>query len=183
MYIGKRLKELRQAREMTLVDLSAKSGVQIATLSRMENNKMTGTLESHINIAKALGVEVTQLYSDIIRVESKVDLQKDPSSSDVFVHSNKSSYQMLTTKVLSKQMMPILLTIEPDGQTTKEENKPGTEKFLYLLEGKVEVHVGKESYTLGKGNTLYFDASLSHFLINEGKTTVKLLCVATPPAL
>ena len=128
MYIGNRLKELRQAREMTLVDLSDKSGVQIATLSRMENNKMTGTLESHINIAKALGVEVTQLYSDIIRVESKVDLQKAPSSSDVFVHSNKSSYQMLTTNVLSKKMMPILLTIEPGGKTTTEENKPGTEK-------------------------------------------------------
>jgi len=183
MYIGKRLKELRQIREMTLMDLSAKSGVQIATLSRMENNKMTGTLESHIHIAKALGVEVTQLYSDIIKEESKVDLQKAPSASDVFVHSSKSSYQMLTTKVLSKHMMPILLTIEPGGQTAKEENKPGTEKFLYVLDGKLEVRIGKESFMLGKGNTLYFDASLSHTLINEGKTVATLVCVITPPAL
>ncbi|HLF17572.1 MAG TPA: XRE family transcriptional regulator [Candidatus Omnitrophota bacterium] len=183
MYIGKRMQELRKARDMTLSELSENSGVQIATLSRMENNKMTGTLESHMNIAKALGVDVTQLYSDIIRVESKVDIQKTPSSSDVFVHSDKSSYEMLTTKVLSKKMMPILLKLEPGGQTAPEENKLGTEKFIYTLEGKVEVTIGKDSYSLSKGNTLYFDASLKHFFVNEGKSTAKLVCVITPPAL
>ena len=183
MYIGKRLKELRKARDMTLVGLSEKSGVQIATLSRMENNKMTGTLESHMNIAQALGIDVTQLYSDIIRVESKVDLQKATSSSDVFVHSEKSSYEILTAKVLSKKMMPVLLTVEPGGSTAPEENKLGTEKFAYVLEGKVDVKISNDSYSLSKGTTLYFDASIKHYFINSAKTTVKLLIVTTPAAL
>ena len=67
MYIGKRLHELRRAKGMSLSQLSQRSGVQIATLSRIEHLKMTGTLQSHMNIARALGVNLGQLYKDIIR--------------------------------------------------------------------------------------------------------------------
>lgn len=183
MYIGNKIKELRKSQGMTLVELCEKSSVQVATLSRMENNKMTGTLESHMNIAKALGIDVTQLYSDIIKEESNIDIQTSPSSSEIFVHSDKSSYEMLTTKVLSKNMMPILLTIETGGETAPEENKTGTEKFIYVLEGKVDVTIGKEVFSLKKGNTLYFDAAMSHHFSNSAKHTGKLLSVITPPSL
>ena len=44
MLIGKRVKELRKARNMSLSELAKLSGVQIATLSRIENLKMIGTL-------------------------------------------------------------------------------------------------------------------------------------------
>ena len=90
MYIGKKVKELRKQKNLTLVQLSEQSGVQVATLSRMENEKMTGTLESHLAIASALGVDVTQLYSGLVETESRVDVQKGSSSQDVFVHSRQS---------------------------------------------------------------------------------------------
>lgn len=183
MYIGKRLKELRMARGMSLSALAEKSGVQIATLSRIEHLKMTGTLESHMRIAKALGIEITQLYAGIIRKEDKVDLRTSRSATDVFVHSDKSSYEILTANVLLKKMMPILLKIEPNGKTNKERNQAGTEKFIFVLDGKIEAGIGGESYVLSKHNTLYFDASLEHHLINKGKTTAKVLCVITPAAL
>ena len=148
MYIGKRLREIRQAQGMSLTTLAEKSGVQIATLSRMENLKMTGTLESHMNIAKALGVDVTQLYTAIIREESKAEAATTKSASDVFIHSDKSSYEILTSNVLGKRMMPILLKIEPDGQTNTEQNRPGSEKFIFVLEGKIEARVGDKTYPL-----------------------------------
>ena len=183
MYIGKRLKELRAARGMSLSGLAEKSGVQIATLSRIEHLKMTGTLESHMNIAKALDIDITQLYTGIIKEEDKVDLRTSKSATDVFVHSDKASYEILTAKVLSKKMMPILLKIEPNGKTNKELNQAGTEKFIFVLDGKIEVKIGKESYSLSKHNTLYFDAALEHYLINQGRITAKVLCVTTPVAL
>ena len=92
MYIGKKLKELRKSKGISLTELAQRSGVQIATLSRIEHMKMTGTIESHMNIAKALGVDITQLYTDIIQSEDKVELKTSKSTSDVFVHNNKSSY-------------------------------------------------------------------------------------------
>ena len=63
--IGDRIKELREEKNISLADLSKRSGVEIATLSRIENKKMVGTLESHARIAYSLDVELYQLYQDI----------------------------------------------------------------------------------------------------------------------
>lgn len=183
MYIGKTLKELRKAAGMSLTELADKSRVQIATLSRIEHMKMTGTLESHMNIARALGVDITRLYAGIVKQEDKVDMGTSQPRTDKFVHSDKSSYEILTSKVLSKKMMPILLKIEPAGKTQKEQNQPGAEKFVYVLDGKIEVHIEGKPYALSKGHTLYFDASVEHYFINNGKSTAKVLCIGTPVAL
>lgn len=183
MQIGKKIKELREGRKMSLTELSEKSTVQLATLSRMENLKMTGTLESHMKIAKALEVSLPQLYSDIIKEDKKVEIKTSQTPSDVFVHSKKSSYEILTAKVLSRKMMPILLKIDPGGETHREQNQAGCEKFIFVLEGKIEAKIAEESYTLSKNNTLYFDASLEHKFMNAGKALARVICVSTPVAL
>lgn len=185
MYIGKRVQELRKVKGMSLTELAEKSGIQIATLSRIEHMKMTGTLECHMNIARALGVDITQLYSAIIREETTASPQVKTAQSptDVFVHSDKSSYEILTSNVLAKRMMPILLKIEAGGQTNTEQNPPGSEKFVFVLEGKIEVHVREKSYALARHNTLYFDAGQEHRFVNAGNVTAKVICVGTPVAL
>ena len=67
MHVGEIIHKLRKSKKMTLLELSNTSGVALATLSRMENGKMTGTLESHMNICKALEVNLPDLYKDAIR--------------------------------------------------------------------------------------------------------------------
>ena len=183
MYIGKKIKELRKKRKLTLVELSQQSGVQVATLSRIENDKMTGSVESHMNISRALGVDITQLYSNIARGDKRVDLNDTSAGKDVFVHSKNSSSEMLTSGILSKQMMPVLTRIEAGGQTDREQNKIGTEKFLYVLEGSIEVTIGEDKYKLEKDAALYFDASLAHFLRNNGEKIARVIVVVTPVAL
>lgn len=183
MYIGKKMQSLRKAKKLTLTDLSQKSGIQLATLSRIENMKMVGTIESHINIAKALGVDVTELYKDIDKQPKMVEFSEAQARTDVFTHSEHSSYEILTKNVLQKQMMPILIRIDPLGKTNKEQNQPNSEKFIFVLEGKIEVAVGDQKFELNKHNTLYFDASLPHYFINKGKANAKVLCVGTPVSL
>jgi len=183
MKIGNKIRALRKAFKITLQELSDKSGVQLATLSRMENNKMTGTLESHINIAKALNIPLAELYSDIVVEEKNIDVRKKGAKADLFVHSDKSSYEMLAKKVLSKKMMPILLNIEPGGKTNSEQSSSGTEKFLYILDGEIIAMISDKDYKLTKAESIYFDASLSHYFKNDGKKAAKAICVITPPAL
>lgn len=183
MKIGNKIRILRKAKKMTLEELSEMSSVALATLSRIENDKMTGTLESHINIAKTLGVNISELLNDIGIENRNIDILSKKNHTDVFVHSDKSSYEILTNKVLSKKMMPILLKIEPDGQTNSEQASSGTEKFIFVLEGSIEVCITDKKYALDPADTIYFDASLSHYYRNTGKVPAKAICVMTPPAL
>ena len=183
MYIGKRLEALRKAQKITLTEVSKRSGIQLATLSRIENMKMVGTLESHINIAKALGIDITELYRGIDRGPAVTDVGPDKSSEDIFTHSERSSYEILTKNVLKKKMMPVLIRINPGGKTSVEQNPIGTEKFIFVLDGVIEAEVSGSRFRLGKHNTFYFDASLPHHFINKGKPTARVLCIGTPVSL
>ena len=183
--IGNKMKELRKAKGVSLTELSEKSGVQLATLSRMENQKMTGTLESHIRIAKALGVDLTELYKDIEieALKSNIEVRAEAGGADVFNYNDRSSYEILTNKVLSKKMMPILLKVEPGGRTNTESGDSGSEKFIFVLEGHIRIEIADKAYDLTGGNTLYFDASLPHSFINGGAKTAKIISVMTPVGL
>ena len=62
---GKSLKVIRQRRKISLRGISDLSGVQIATLSRMESNKMVGTLRNYVNISRALGLKLSELFKEL----------------------------------------------------------------------------------------------------------------------
>ena len=62
---GSSLRMLRRKRKMPLNRLSELSGIQIATLSRMETNKMIGTLKSYANIAKVLRLKLSELFTEL----------------------------------------------------------------------------------------------------------------------
>lgn len=180
MQIGKRIKELRESQELTLTELAQKSGVQIATLSRMENSKMIGTLESHQNIAKALGIDLVKLYQGLSPSRRQEGAATDARTLETFAYNDKASYEILTTQVLSKKMMPIVLKIEEGGVTNPEQSSIGSEKFLFVLEGEIEARVGEKTFPLKKNNTLYFDASVEHSFENTGKGAARLIIVGTP---
>ena len=171
---------------MTLVELAKASGVDIATISRIETGRMTGTLGSHMRLARALGVRLTQLYSEVEEADAKeaVSVGGSRGKGDVYVYqAGKASIAMLTTDVLKKKLMPVLVTLEPGGSTQKEEARVGTEKFIYVLEGEVEAKVGEKAYHLKKSHTLYFEASLPHIFSNSGSKSVRCLAIITPPSL
>ena len=184
--IGERLRASRKAQRITLVELAKSSSVDAATISRVERGTMTGTLECHMKLARALGIKFSELYAGIEDAQAVrgVSHQVIGARSEVYVHqAGKSSLAMLTSDVLKKKLMPVLISIEPGGSTNKEEARMGTEKFLYVLEGELEATVGPDTHTLKKGSSLYFEASLPHRLRNSGSKPVRCLAVTTPPAL
>lgn len=63
--IGDRIKHLRLEKRYKLKDLSLESGVQIATLSRIEHGIMSGSIESHAQIAKVFRMELHELYKGV----------------------------------------------------------------------------------------------------------------------
>ncbi|MFH1836813.1 MAG: XRE family transcriptional regulator [Candidatus Omnitrophota bacterium] len=180
MRIGKRLRELRKEKDITLEELSERSGVALATLSRMENNKMPGTIESHINICKVLGVSITELYRELEDESKTVEPVLKKNRAEHFIHGNKTVYELLVTKTLDKKILPLIMKISPGGETQEEHNPTGVEKFIYVMQGSFEASIGKTKYFLKKGDSLYFDASLPHSFKNKSKGQAEAICVMSP---
>ena len=183
MHVGIIINKLRKEKRMTLLDLSRKSGVALATLSRIENGRMTGTLDSHMNIANALEIPLPDLYTNLAYLKKQVEVKTKKTTADVFIHNKNVASEMLISKVTNKKMLPLLIKLNKGGATRKEEAKIGVEKFIYLLEGKIEAIVGEEKYNVAKGDTLYFESSLPHYFKNIGPGEAHLICVISPPTL
>ena len=64
-YVGKRIKQMREAKNMTQDELADKSGVHRVTIAKYETMDIGMTLESAKKIADALGCTI----DDLIRKE------------------------------------------------------------------------------------------------------------------
>jgi transcriptional regulator with XRE-family HTH domain len=62
--LGNTIRRLRTERGMTLIELSDKTGIQPATLSRMENNKMVGSLDAFNALAEAFKMKLSELFQE-----------------------------------------------------------------------------------------------------------------------
>lgn len=185
MLIGQKVKELRKSRKMSLTELAEKTGIQIATLSRIEHMKMTGTLQSHIEIAKALGIELTDLYRGLSSPPASLEPEVNSSTPETerFTYNDKASYEILANNVLSKKMMPVILKIEPGGATHTEQNSVGSERFILVLDGAIQVLLKDKKISLKKNHSLYFDGSIPHSFQNTDTETARVLSVTTPVTL
>ncbi len=182
--LGTRIRTLRTTAKLTLAELSKLSGVALATLSRIETGRMTGTLESHMAIAKALGVPLPDLYREVAAAMPLVAVhRKAQASGDRLVSGKGAALEMLTSKVFAKRMMPLRLTLAPGRSTQPEEALPGVEKFLYVLGGTIEAHIGTEVHALRAGDSVYFAGTLTHQWRNPGRAAAQGLCLTSPPAL
>jgi len=65
MKIGNTIKRLRKQKRMTLREMSKITGIQTATLSRIENDKMDGSLNTYMLVAGGLDLSMSELLAAI----------------------------------------------------------------------------------------------------------------------
>lgn len=178
--LGERMRKLRKEKGLTLVDISKKTGVAQATLSRIETGTMTGTVESHERIAEAIGVGLVELYADVDERYDHIALLHKEDEHKVTHLDKNVQVELLTTETFKKKITPLLIELQPTGKTPTERNERGVEKFIYVLDGEVKVRVDKEEYVLKTSESLYFDASLNHQIQNDKNRASRVLVTVSP---
>ena len=183
MKIGKIIKKLRG--EMTQQELAKRSGLDFTTISKLEKGSLTGTITTHQKIAKALGTTLSDLYKEMDEPKKPTfEIAKGKKADkEVFYYDDKAVSQILVKQLSSRKMAPELLRLEKDGATALEQKPKGTEQFIFVLEGKIELKAGEITHQLKKGDSIYFDASEAHIIKNLSDKTSKCLKVTSPGAL
>ena len=59
---GAVLKEQRLARGWTLADVSARTGLPVSTLSKVENDKISLTYDKLVRLSQGLGIDISRLF-------------------------------------------------------------------------------------------------------------------------
>ncbi|MBU9888486.1 MAG: XRE family transcriptional regulator [Candidatus Omnitrophica bacterium] len=178
--LGQRIRTLRKEKDLTLVEISQKTGVAQATLSRIETGTMIGTVECHEKIAECLGIGLAELYTGIDPRYEQVSHLSQKDTRAVTHHTKDVTMELLTQESSKKKITPLLLSLQGNGTTARESHERGVEKFVWVLEGTVKIKLENQEFVLKPQETLYFDASLPHQFANEGQKTAKVFIAVSP---
>ncbi|MCL1873606.1 MAG: XRE family transcriptional regulator [Clostridiales bacterium] len=176
--MGKKIKELRIARNMTLKDLSNATELSISFLSQIERGITSVAIQSLGNIAKALGVELSYFFRSLERPRNVITRSWEQQ----IFHDDKSRfvYYSMSNNREDALVEPMIASILP---TERQADIPiyshEGEEFIYVLEGNLTVIVEDEEQVLQPGDSAHIPSVLPHELLNFTARPVRIIFVTT----
>lgn len=178
MEIGKKIKRLRIAKQLTQEELAIRCELSKGFISQLENDLTSPSIATLIDILDILGTNLQEFFNED-KVE-KIHFKKG----DMFEKENKElnyNIKWLVPNAQKNEMEPILLTISPLGHYNLEEPHEG-EEFGFVLKGSVTLHLGKKKFKIKEGESFYFKSVHKHYISNPNKSIAEVIWISTPPS-
>nr|WP_314614080.1 XRE family transcriptional regulator [uncultured Pseudomonas sp.] len=169
--VGGRLRQVRKARQLTLKQLSALSGVPVSTLSKMELAQVSVGYEKLAAAARALNIDIAQLFraSGSVNAPVPVTVVVDSLPAAAGYSTGTYDYHPLAGDFPQRRMTPAYARIiaRERGQFDDFIRHPGQE-FAVVLSGRVRIEFETgEAVRIGPQETAYFDSQVGHIYLSE----------------
>ena len=141
--LGALLRGVRNREGWTLKQMSAKSGIPVSTLSKVEHDRLTLTYDKLYSLSQRLGMRMSELFAETDEVAAQpVTARRSLGSLETAlrVQTPNYDYHYLCTELRRKRMIPVITTIraKTSEQFGELVHHPG-EEFVYVLRGRVAV--------------------------------------------
>lgn len=180
--IGKRAKDLRLEKGVTLKSLSEKANLSVGYLSQFERGINTIAIDALGKIAEVLEVDLSYFFPESKKKTTIVLKKHERELIDVI----GSNYVVtgLSTQSQTFDLYPRLIEILPsiDREALQSYGHEG-EEFIYVLEGILTLYYEEKTYYLYPGDTAHYPSHIPHNWKNETNMNVKILCVSQPNLL
>ncbi|MDW7709776.1 MAG: cupin domain-containing protein [Deferrisomatales bacterium] len=185
MNVGKRIRKMREAQDMTPVHVAELTGLEAAYIEAVEEGREVPSIGAVLKISRALGSRMGQIIhgagprSDIFSIIPAGDGAAVERTSTQAQRTGQGYTYMslLAADIRGQGMEPFLVTFDPQAAATVQPMAHEGEEFLYVLSGTLEMLYDGEVYTLKKGDSLYIDSARPHALRGIGKTPPQALAV------
>jgi transcriptional regulator with XRE-family HTH domain len=174
--IGSRLRSLRTEQGYSIRALAEKCGLSANTLSLLEHNRTSPSVNTLSQLARGLEVPITTFFEEAKPKHGLVHQQKGQRPQIRFAHG---TLEKLGEGLPPLGAEPILVTIETSPEEVREISHVGRE-FIYCLEGLVDCMIADQVYRLSPGDSLLFDAETPHRWVNAQTKPSKLLILFCP---
>lgn len=170
--LGKRLREIRQEKGLTIREVSARSGISVNALSMIENGKTSPSVHTLHGIAKVLETTVPAFFHEKQITKKVVYTQ---SSKHKIINIKKSSMVRLSNDLVGNVLSCSLITLPQAGVSGKSEVAHSGYEFAYCLKGKLLYTIEDEHYLLEPGDSIAFTSDLLHHWQNLQNSETQFL--------
>lgn len=175
--VGIRMREIRTSQGLSLRSLAALSGLNINTLSLVENGKNSPSVSTLQQISQALKVPITAFFVSEPEKRKVIFTRKDQGPDALFANARMQS---LGKDFVINTIQPFIVDLQSGFHSGEKLIVHAGCEFVYCLEGSVVYSVSGVEYPMNAGDSLLFDAQLSHQWNNPFQEAAKILLVLIP---
>ena len=175
--VGLKIRGLRNEKGFSLKALSERSGLNINTLSLIENSKSSPSVSTLQQLAKALDVPITAFFESepIIKQVVFTDHNQRPGAT-----FSNAFMQNLGKDLKDNSVQPFIVTLKPGAGSGEQMIVHTGHEFVYCLSGKIVYKIENDEYTLSQGDSIVFEAHLPHRWQNIHVDESQLILVLYP---
>jgi len=182
--LGKRVKELRLAQNLTLEQASQLTGLARSTLSKIENEQISPTFAAVSKLAQGLGIALPQLFTE----PKNESVKSAPSAGRRDItragagkpHPTPTyEHELLATQLSNKKMVPFKTSVHARSWNDYSDwVRHEGEEFLYVLSGSIILYTEfYEPIELTQGDSAYYDCEMGHALVSTSEVDAEVLWV------
>ena len=172
--VGELVRELREARRLSVRTLAAQAGFSPSFISQVENEQASPSIASLERIATALGVTLGEFFQATeARTSLVVKESKRPR-----LESAWSKAKVEALGVQHSKIEPVLITLGPGGSSGKKPQPHAREEFALVLSGKVTLVLDGEEQVLQHGDAATIPVQRSRRWFNHTAESTEILVIS-----
>ena len=177
--IGKRLKEHRLAKGMTLKEVEAAAGVSATHVSEIERGMTSPTIGALSRIGEAIGVELSSLVKK--EYFSGMSIVGKNERKEMQFKDWGATYYSLTKDISNPKFSFLEVKLDPGIKRPEGKSTHVGEEFALVIKGVMEILIGDEQYILKEGDSIHYRANKPHAMRNIGGVPCRAIWVSLPP--
>ena len=175
--VGRRLRELRVEKGFSIKSLAEKSGLAVNTLSLIENQKSSPSVNTLEQLAIALEIPLS-LFFEPIEKEKQLIFTRASQRRKTVIHG--VHVEDCGLNLQGQVLQPLVVTI-PAGQESGSMQIVHTgHEFIYCLSGEIIYTVDNKPHKIKQGDSLLFEAHLPHRCKNTSSSSAVYLLIMMP---
>jgi transcriptional regulator with XRE-family HTH domain len=182
--IGRNVRALRLKKKMGLVELGQHTGLSAGMLSKIERGRLFPTLPTLVRIAMVFGVGLEYFFCHdvrrrrsvgIVRRRERQRFPERPDRQDVSYY-----FESLDFAAVERKLNAYYAEFEALPASQLRAHDHSGAEFLTVLRGRLELTLARQTYTLERGDSIYFDSSISHSYRRLSRTPCTAIVVTVP---
>jgi transcriptional regulator with XRE-family HTH domain len=176
MQLGRKIRDLRLRRGLTVQQLAEATGLSKGFVSQVENSRTSPSLSTLQNLARSLETSVAFLVVEEDQVPYVVRRQDRPQMS---VNGKGSRLEVMSAQ--PRRNLELLQAELPPGAAMSDKRQfHDGEEVVLCVDGCIRLVCGEHVVTLEAGDSCHFDGRVPHSVENAGETLARLFIALTP---
>ncbi|MBI4683745.1 MAG: helix-turn-helix domain-containing protein [Nitrospirae bacterium] len=171
--IGSRVKEARGRLNMSQKDLADKIGLTPSFISQLENNQISPSLNSFLQIADTLGINPA-IFLQQGQKNNGAEWLIDSDTMRDNLFEKDQSYSIFN--IISKNKTSAFITVlNPSAELNRHFLQHKREELIYVIKGNITVKIDNKERMLKPGDSVYITDSLPSLWKNNVNEEAELL--------